>query len=133
MQERRIIKRYQNRKLYDTQQSCYVTLDEISQMIRGGDDLVVIDNKTKNDITYSTLTQLLFENEKRNNNGAPVGLLKEIIRTGDGSISGYILRNIKPATAFEEQAPPAFQPTAQPMQQPTTTYTNMDSGMTTSN
>jgi len=97
MQERRIIKRYQNRKLYDTQQSCYVTLDEIAQMIRGGDDLVVIDNKTKNDITHSTLTQLLFESEKRTNNPVPVSLLKEIVRTGDGSLSGYILSKLKPA------------------------------------
>ena len=51
MNEVKVIKRYQNRKLYDTHQSCYVTLEEISQMIKNGDDLRVIDNKTKNDIT----------------------------------------------------------------------------------
>ena len=47
----KIIKRYQNRKLYDTQQSCYVTLDDIAKMIRTSEDVMVIDNKTKNDIT----------------------------------------------------------------------------------
>ena len=60
MKEVKVIKRYQNRKLYDTNQSCYVTLDEIAQMIRNGDDLQVIDNKTKADITatvsYTHLT-----------------------------------------------------------------------------
>jgi polyhydroxyalkanoate synthesis repressor PhaR len=104
MQERRIIKRYQNRKLYDTQQSCYVTLEEIAQMIRGGDDLVVIDNKSKNDITHSTLTQLLFENEKKSKSPAPVSLLKEVVRTGDGSLSGYILSRMGPAEAGGTQA-----------------------------
>lgn len=102
MQERRIIKRYQNRKLYDTQQSCYVTLEEIAQMIRGGDDLVVIDNKSKNDITHSTLTQLLFENEKKSKKPAPVSLLKEIVRTGDGSLSGYIMSKMGAAEDADE-------------------------------
>ena len=61
----KIIKRYQNRKLYDTQQSCYVTLDDIAKMIRVDEDVMVIDNKTKNDITAATLTQIIFEAEKK--------------------------------------------------------------------
>ena len=63
MSEVRIIKRYQNRKLYDTHQSCYVTLEEIAQIIREGHEIQVIDNKTKNDITYMTQIQLLFHQE----------------------------------------------------------------------
>ena len=51
MGEARIIKRYANRKLYDTERSCYVTLEEISQMIKEGDDVKVVDNKTKDDLT----------------------------------------------------------------------------------
>src|SRR5687768_16839578 len=90
MRELKIIKRYQNRKLYDTHESSYVTLDEIAKMIRNGEDLRVIDNKTKNDITAATLTQLLYESEKKAKNQASVPLLKEIIRHGDGSFSGYI-------------------------------------------
>ena len=54
MKDVRTIKRYQNRKLYDTFQSCYVTLEEIAQIIREGNEIQVIDNKTKNDITYMT-------------------------------------------------------------------------------
>ncbi len=95
MNEVKVIKRYQNRKLYDTHQSCYVTLEEISQMIKNGDDLRVIDNKTKNDITQATLTQLLYETERKASNPVPVELLKEIIRKGDGSFSGWIRTNMK--------------------------------------
>ncbi|MBU6375223.1 MAG: hypothetical protein KGQ59_04455 [Bdellovibrionales bacterium] len=90
LKEMKIIKRYQNRKLYDTHESSYVTLDEIAKMIKNGEDLRVIDNKTKNDITASTLTQLLYESEKKAKTQPSVELLKEIIRHGDGSFSGYI-------------------------------------------
>ena len=90
MKDVKIIKRYQNRKLYDTHESSYVTLDEIAKMIKNGEDLRVIDNKTKNDITASTLTQLLYESERKAKTQPSVALLKEIIRHGDGSFSGYI-------------------------------------------
>jgi polyhydroxyalkanoate synthesis repressor PhaR len=90
MKEVKIIKRYQNRKLYDTHESSYVTLDEIAKMIKGGEDLRVIDNKTKNDITAATLTQLLYESERKAKTQPSVELLKEIIRHGDGSFSGFI-------------------------------------------
>jgi polyhydroxyalkanoate synthesis repressor PhaR len=104
MNELKVIKRYQNRKLYDTHQSCYVTLEEISQMIKNGDDLRVIDNKSKNDITQATLTQLLYETERKFSNPVPVELLKEIIRKGDGSFSGYIRSNMKGDIARFEDA-----------------------------
>src|SRR6478609_8803652 len=94
MKETKIIKRYQNRKLYDTHESSYVTLDEIAKMIKSGEDLRVIDNKTKNDITASTLTQLLYESERKAKTQPSVDLLKEIIRHGDGSFSGYIQAKI---------------------------------------
>ena len=90
MKETKIIKRYQNRKLYDTHESSYVTLDEIAKMIKNGENLRVIDNKTKNDITAATLTQLLYESERKTKTQPPVELLKEIIRNGDGSFSGFI-------------------------------------------
>ncbi len=106
MTEVKVIKRYQNRKLYDTHQSCYVTLEEISQMIKNGDDLRVIDNKSKNDITQATLTQLLYETERKTTSPVPVELLKEIIRKGDGSFSGYIRTNMKgEVSRFESEAP----------------------------
>lgn len=86
----KIIKRYQNRKLYDTQQSCYVTLDDIAKMIRANEEVMVIDNKSKNDITAATLTQIIFESEKKASQYAPLFTLREIIQTGNGSISNYL-------------------------------------------
>lgn len=88
----KIIKRYQNRKLYDTQQSCYVTLDDIAKMIRGNEDVMVIDNKSKNDITAATLTQIIFESEKKASQYAPLFTLREIIQNGNGSISAYLAK-----------------------------------------
>jgi polyhydroxyalkanoate synthesis repressor PhaR len=114
MNEVKVIKRYQNRKLYDTHQSCYVTLEEISQMIKNGDDLRVIDNKTKNDITQATLTQLLYETERKAANPVPVELLKEIIRKGDGSFSGYVRGNMKGDVArFETETSMSSRPVSE--------------------
>ena len=102
MKEAKVIKRYQNRKLYDTNESSYVTLEEIAKMIKNGEELRVIDNKTKNDITAATLTQLLYESEKRAKTQPSVELLKEIIRNGDGSYSGYIAgRSPADTSAFD--------------------------------
>src|SRR5262249_38398790 len=86
----KVIKRYQNRKLYDTQQSCYVTLEDIAKMIRANEEVVVVDNKTKKDITSSTLTQIIFEAEKKARNYISIETLREIIQTGTGSISSYL-------------------------------------------
>jgi polyhydroxyalkanoate synthesis repressor PhaR len=88
----KIIKRYQNRKLYDTQQSCYVTLDDIAKMIRTNEEVMVIDNKTKNDITAATLTQIIFEAEKKASAYAPLFTLREIIQNANGSISSYLAK-----------------------------------------
>lgn len=88
----KIIKRYQNRKLYDTQQSCYVTLDDIAKMIRSDEEVMVIDNKTKNDITAATLTQIIFESEKKASQYAPLFTLREIIQNANGSISSYLAK-----------------------------------------
>jgi len=90
MSEVRIIKRYQNRKLYDTHQSCYVTLEEIAQIIREGHEIQVIDNKTKNDITYMTQIQLLFDQERKSSRPGDVDLLKRVIRCTEGTFTGYI-------------------------------------------
>lgn len=90
MTDARIIKRYQNRKLYDTHQSCYVTLEEIAQIIREGHEIQVIDNKTKNDITYITQIQLLFDQEKKSTRAGDVELLKRVIRGNEGTFTGYI-------------------------------------------
>ena len=94
MNETRIIKRYQNRKLYDTHQSCYVTLEEIAQIVREGHEIQVIDNKTKNDITYMTQIQLLFDQERKSTRPSDVELLKRVIRSEEGTFTGQI-RNLE--------------------------------------
>lgn len=90
MKDVRIIKRYQNRKLYDTFQSCYVTLEEIAQIVREGHEIQVIDNKSKNDITYMTQIQLLFDQERKSLKPGDTELLKRVIRAEEGTLTGYI-------------------------------------------
>ena len=82
MAEARIIKRYANRKLYDTQHSRYVTLEQISEMIRNGDDVKIVDNKTKEDLTSVTLAQIIFEEEKKQRSFLPLGAMRNIIQNG---------------------------------------------------
>jgi polyhydroxyalkanoate synthesis repressor PhaR len=90
MSEGRIIKRYANRKLYDTQHSRYVTLDQIAEMIRGGDDVKIVDNKTKEDLTSVTLAQIIFEEEKRQKSFLPLQAMRNIIQSGGESISQLV-------------------------------------------
>src|SRR5215470_19005274 len=77
----KIVKRYSNRKLYDTERSKYVTLDEIAKMIKAGEEVTIIDNETKEDLTSVTLTQIIFEEEKRESR-MPLGMLRNLIQTG---------------------------------------------------
>ena len=83
----RIIKRYANRKLYDTQHSRYVTLDEIAEMIRAGDDVKIIDNKSKEDLTSVTLAQIIFEEEKKQRSFLPLQAMRNIIQHGGEQFS----------------------------------------------
>ncbi len=107
MNDVRIIKRYQNRKLYDTHQSCYVTLEEIAQIIREGHEIQVIDNKTKNDITYMTQIQLLFDQEKKSTRAGDVELLKRVIRSEEGTFTGHI-RALEGTTSTETTTEPTL-------------------------
>jgi len=77
----RLIKRYSNRKLYDTTDSHYVTLQQIAALIRGGDDIRVIDKTTQQDLTGATMAQIIFEEEKRGPKLSVDGL-RRIIRSG---------------------------------------------------
>ena len=86
----KVIKRYGNRKLYDTERSSYVVLNDIAKMIRNKEEVQIIDNETKDDITSATLTQIIFSSEKKSIVSAPINLLKAIIRRGDGSLSNYL-------------------------------------------
>ncbi len=79
--EPKVIKRYTNRKLYDTVESRYVTLDEIAAMIRAGAEVKVIDNRTREDLTSITLAQIIFEQEKKSSQTS-LSTLLGLIRQG---------------------------------------------------
>ena len=78
-----VIKRYSNRKLYDTQESRYVTLEEIEEMIRGGKEISVVDATSGEDLTAVTLTQIILENERSRRATLPTAFLHQLIKHGE--------------------------------------------------
>ncbi len=75
------IKKYANRRLYNTGTSTYVTLEDLAAMVKNGEDFVVYDAKTGEDITRSVLTQIIFEQEnKEGQNLLPITFLRQLIR-----------------------------------------------------
>ncbi len=116
MSESRVIKRYANRKLYDTQSSHYVTLDQIAEMIRGGEEVRVLDNTTKEDLTSVTLAQIIFEEEKRQKSFLPLTAMRHIIQSGGASITELAQQAQARVTSLfrkgdeEEEAPPEAPP-----------------------
>ena len=83
----RLIKRYGSRKLYDTEESRYVSLDELAGWIRSGQHIRVIDNKTADDVTSQTLTQIISEEGRKGTALLPNDLLHELIRIGEQAVS----------------------------------------------
>ena len=94
----KVIKRYTNRKLYDTVESRYVTLDEIAVMIKQGVEVKIVDNKSKEDLTSVTLAQIVFEEEKKASR-MPLSVLREIIRHPGESISDFLQKEVNPRVA----------------------------------
>ena len=79
------IKKYANRRLYNTQTSSYVTLEQLADMVREGVDFVVVDAKSEDDLTRSVLTQIIVEQENKGENLLPIGFLRQLIGCyGDG-------------------------------------------------
>jgi polyhydroxyalkanoate synthesis repressor PhaR len=78
---RRVIKRYSNRKLYDTKDSRYVTLLQIAEMVRLSDDVQIIDNNSKEDLTEVTLAQIIYEEQKAHSRNVPLQTLKNLIHS----------------------------------------------------
>jgi polyhydroxyalkanoate synthesis repressor PhaR len=85
-----IIKKYANRRLYNTAKSSYVTLDHLSAMVREGEDFVVYDAKTGEDITRSVLTQIIFEEEAKGASMLPATFLRQIIRLYGDTLQGFV-------------------------------------------
>ena len=85
-----IIKKYANRRLYNTEMSSYVTLDNLAEMVRNGQDFVVTDAKTGEDITRSVLTQIIFEEEAKGQNMLPINFLRQLIRLYGDTLQGFV-------------------------------------------
>jgi polyhydroxyalkanoate synthesis repressor PhaR len=85
-----IIKKYANRRLYNTASSAYVTLDHLSEMVRAGVDFMVQDAKTGDDITRAVLAQIIFEEENKGQNLLPVQFLRRLIRFYGDSMQGFL-------------------------------------------
>lgn len=83
----RLIKRYESRKLYDTEESRYVSLDEISGWIRQGQEVKVVDNATGADVTSQTLTQIILDEGRRGTSFLPSELLHDLVRMGERAVS----------------------------------------------
>lgn len=118
---RRVIKRYSNRKLYDTKDSRYVTLQQIGEMVRAGEEVQIIDNATKEDKTEVTLALIISEDLKQQPRSVPLGTLRDLIQErGERLLSqlreGPIGRLIPGAAAPEQEvvapepAPPPPEP-----------------------
>lgn len=100
-----LIKRYPNRKLYDTEAKQYVTLEEISNMVRQGLEIQVIDHVTGEDLTALTMTQIIFELEKSQSGFFSRNLLSGLVRTGGDKIN-HLQRNVAQTlglTAFVDE------------------------------
>ncbi|WP_424931740.1 polyhydroxyalkanoate synthesis repressor PhaR [Amaricoccus macauensis] len=85
-----IIKKYANRRLYNTAKSSYVTLDHLAQMVRDGQDFVVNDAKSGQDITRSVLAQIIFEEEAKGQTMLPANFLRQLIRLYGDTLQGFV-------------------------------------------
>lgn len=82
-----VIKRYPNRKLYDTEAKTYITLDGIAKLIRDGEEVVVVDHTTDEDLTAVTLTQIIFEQEKKKGGFLPKSVLTGLVQAGGDTLN----------------------------------------------
>lgn len=102
-----IVKKYANRRLYNTDTSTYVTLEDLAEMVRGERDFVVYDAKSGEDLTHSVLTQIIVEQESRGTNLLPIGFLRQLIRFyGDSMqrlVPSYLEFSLDSLTRQQEQ------------------------------
>jgi polyhydroxyalkanoate synthesis repressor PhaR len=99
--EPRVIKRYANRKLYDMSESCYITHDEIAGLVRRGEEVRIIDNRTQEDLTSATLTQILLDEERRVKRPLPIDTIRNFFQSG----GDFIQRKIRqPVANLREEA-----------------------------
>jgi polyhydroxyalkanoate synthesis repressor PhaR len=90
-----VVKKYANRRLYNTATSSYVTLDELSKMVRTGSNFVVYDAKTGEDLTRSVLTQIILEEDSKGRNLLPISFLRQLIGFYDDSLKAFLPRYLE--------------------------------------
>ena len=83
----RLIKRYESRKLYDTEESRYVSLEDIARWVREGQQMQVVDNGTAEDVTAQVLTQIILDEGKRGTSFLPTELLHDLVRAGEKAVA----------------------------------------------
>lgn len=83
----RLIKRYESRKLYDTEESRYVSLEEIAAWVRQGQEVRVVDNATSADVTSQTLTQIILDEGRKGTSFLPSELLHDLVRLGEKAVA----------------------------------------------
>ena len=86
----RHIKRYESRKLYDTEESRYVSLDEVAAWIRAGEDVVVTDNGSSEDVTVQTLTQIILDQGRKGSSRLSSDFLHDLVRRGEAALSSGV-------------------------------------------
>ncbi len=88
--ESTVIKKYANRRLYNTATSSYVTLDHLAEMVRSGEDFTVVDAKSGDDLTRAVLTQIIFEQENKGQNLLPVSFLRQLIGLYGDNLQSFV-------------------------------------------
>ena len=86
----RVIKRYESRKLYDTEESRYISLEDIARWVRDGQEVRVIDNATSDDVSAQVLTQIILDEGKRGTSFLPTELLHDLVRVGEEAVSSRV-------------------------------------------
>lgn len=90
----RIIKRYSNRKLYDTEDKRYITLEQIQQLVQDGQDIKVVENQTGEDLTTVTLSQILLEQEKRKEGKLPKSFFMDLVQRSSTTVVDFMRKNV---------------------------------------
>src|ERR1700733_11994111 len=113
--KRVVIKKYENRRLYDTAGSRYVNLEEVAQMLRDGTEVQVVDANTGEDLTRLVLTQIIMEGAKGRDSGFPLDMLRQMVMTSGATSQEALLKYMKTTLEMYQNAYRAFSPAATPM------------------